>query len=158
MIPSFEINQDDIKKLIAKLQGATKEEVIRKGLSQSSLNLRQWIVKNRFAPRGIANSRVVQRGILTARSGLLQASITGVMPSNVIRSGGTYEARIGTNKEYAPQHELGLTVTKTSKRGKLFEAHYPKRPFLKPAIEDQSNQQRAVDIMTKVINEALAKA
>jgi len=83
-------------------------------------------------------------------SGRLRTSVKGrakIKGKNVI-------GELGTNVEYAPQHELGLTVTIPAHQRRITQAFgkaitpktinigahkatFPKKPLLEPAIEDE---------------------
>ncbi len=138
MIPSFEINQDDLNRLFRKLDDATKTSVAIRSLELGGLLLAGWSKKNRLSgPRP---------NILGVKTGRLRSSISA---SRVHVQGDTYEVRVGTNVVYGPIHEYG------GQRGKGFMRA---RPFLRPSIENQDNRKQILDILTRNINEALARA
>lgn len=72
---------------------------------------------------------------------------------------------VTTDRVYAPVHEDGLTVTipahtRESVKGKRHKvrahrARFPKRPFLKPALD--KGQPKLVPIMIQVINEEMRR-
>lgn len=66
-------------------------------------------------------------------------------------------ADVGSDLVYAPLHELGLTVpvpahvrTRNGKRYSVraYRAHFPERPYLKPALDDVYD--RAPDMLLKM--------
>ncbi len=142
----FQVDITGIQKLINKLQASVKDAVIKQSLDLGGALLAGWSKKNR-----LTGPRPQYLGVVTGR---LRSSIAFTKTQH---EGNTYFTKIGTNVVYGPQHEFGLTITKISSKGKSFQVKYPKRAFLSPAIEDQNNQQKILNILTENINEALNK-
>jgi phage gpG-like protein len=144
---SLEIKKEDLKNLINRLSAATRSEVITRSLWQGATEMANWSKKYRFAGKGIASSKVVQRDILTSRTGYLQSSIIATVAQRV--NSKEYEGRYGTNVIYGRIHEFGGLA------GRNHSAFIPARPFLRPAIENEDNRRLIIDIFTENINEAL---
>ena len=147
---TYQVELNGFKELIAKLQGATREETLKKGLSQGTLFLARWSSENRIANLN-SNLKQILPDKLTARTvGGYKYRIFGQTPSAIEKNGNEYRARFGTNIvskrgfSYPRLHEFG---------GKF----HPPRPVLTPAIQNPDNRQRVLDFMTKVVNEALEK-
>ena len=138
----LEIKVVGLNELIEKLGQATAQSTIETPLEQGAYFLQAWSQKNRLSgPRP---------NILGVVSGRLRSSLS--VSRSVKRNELSFF--IGTNVEYARQHEFGGFVDKVSKLGKPFTSLYPARPFLRPAIENQDN----IDRITASINKAIAKA
>lgn len=135
----YQIEIKGFDKLVKKLGQATAFETIDPTLTQAGLLLQAWSVKNRL--------RGPRPKYLGVRTGRLYSSI-GVYRS-INRN--EYSVKIGTNVEYARIHEFGGRV------GKYGRGIMPARPFLRPAIEDPTNRKDILNILTRAINEALAK-
>lgn len=150
----MELDIKGLDKLIAKLEEATKPEVIGQGLTQGAMYLQSWIVKNRLmGPRP---------GVLGVRTGRLRSSI---FAGTATKTQGGYEARIGTNVVYARIHEFGGTILPKNKPFLAFQIDgkwkfvrsvtIPARPFMRPALEEPDNQRIVINIIAQRINEAL---
>lgn len=67
-------------------------------------------------------------------------NLRGSINSQVMEEGESITGSVGTNVEYAPIHELGLTVSRVSSRGKKFQAVYPERSFLRSGYRDKADE------------------
>ena len=140
MSDSYSIEFKGLPELIAKLDNAVKDDVIKKSLNLGGLLLAGWSKKNRLSgPRP---------QFLGVRTGRLRSSITA---GKTIKSGNEYIEKIGTNVSYGTIHEFGGF---TGRNGRV---RMPARPFLRPSLEDENNRNTILNILTKNINEALAK-
>jgi phage gpG-like protein len=128
--PFLQIDPDDMRKLFRKLKAVQRDEVITKGLYESGLMFARWSRLNRMSGRPG----------LRAPTGNLRGS---VFPNQARKIGNKFIVSIGTNVRYVAKHECGIGV--------------PKRAFLQPSIDEADNQRQMVKIMTRHINEALAK-
>ena len=136
---SYSIELKGLEKLIAKLEGAVRESVIKRALYQGGLLLSGWSKTSR-----LSGPRPQYLGVI---SGRLRASITAAPPEH---NGDEYIQKIGTNVIYAPIHEFG------GYRG--MRGFMPARPFLSPALQDEGNRKEILNLLTQNINEALEKA
>lgn len=149
---NYEIRVEGLNELIAKLGRATAQETLEDPMYRGALFLQAWSQKYRFIHGGgkASGKGDVQPDILTSRTGRLRGSITVSRSSQRSK----FEFLIGTNVEYARQHEFGGVFNRVSSRGKPFIAKYPARPFLRPAIENENNINRITDSINKAIQEA----
>lgn len=145
---NYNVEVIGLDKLIEKLTLATAQETLNPPLKSAGKFLEGWIGDNRFITGG--GSGKVHPTKLTKRSGRLLGSITSKIRDK-------FELVIGTNVEYAPQHEFGGAVNRISKLGKAFTANYPARPFLRPSIENEENISKITLSINKAIQEALSK-
>lgn len=136
----YQIEIKGIEKLIAKLESAVKEDVIKSSMTLGGQLLAGWSKKNR-----LSGPRPQYLGVRTNR---LRSSISS---SEAIKSGNEYSVKVGTNVEYARIHEFGGMT------GRGLKTRMPARPFLRPSVEDTGNRQRILDILTENINRALGK-
>ena len=136
---SYTISISGLEELIAKLNTVTQQEVFLSSLKLSGLMLAGWVKQNR-----LSGPRPQFLGVVTGR---LRSSITAGEPE---QSGNQYTEKIGTNVEYAAIHEFGGLT------GRNHTTLIPPRPFLEPALQDEDNRQKILDIFTEQINEALA--
>lgn len=171
---TYEVKIEGIKELIAKLENATKEEVILSSLDTAAANISGWVKENR-----LTGPRPQFLGVI---SGRLRSSIS-FLPAR--KAGDGYEVEIGTNVEYARIHEYGGIIVKYPRSSRLMATRFvrgskkgafkefrvigqgfsfgkhtinmPARPFLRPAIENEDNQQMVLNILTKNINKELEK-
>jgi len=154
------ISIEGFRKLLRKLDASKKDSVIKFSLFQGAQHLAAWSKQKRLSG---ARPRIL--GVV---SGRLRSSISA---SRTEHTGDQYIARIGTNVKYGKVHELGFKGTVGVKsfirRGKdgthLVRSHtrnmnMPKRPFLKPAIEDRGNRTEVLKILMENINGAIARA
>lgn len=142
----YKIEITGVKELLNKLQSVTRQDVINESLNDSASFFVATVKETRLrGPRPF---------ILGIKTGRLIGSISRGRPQKV---GDSTFVEVGTNVEYAPIHEFGLTVNKISKRGKAFSVHYPKRPFFKPVAESAFARNTILNIFVKNINKALEK-
>ena len=170
---SYELKITGLDQLTKKLGVLGAQEVIEQPLYQGALLLQAWSQKNRLTgPRP---------KFLGVKTGRLRSSIT---VSRSIKRG-EFKFFIGTNVEYARIHEYGGTIhrnprsslyvqnryTRGSKKGAFkrgatrgrgftyqgYDINIPARPFLRPSIENEGNQKRIIDLITKSVSEALSK-
>jgi len=136
---SWSITIEGLPELIAKLEAATREDVIKQSLYQGATTIAAWSKANRLSgPRP---------QFLGVKTGRLRSSIA-VAPTE--HAGNEYITRIGTNVIYGPIHEFGGRI---GKRGTM-----PARPFLHPALEDEGNRMEVLNILVENINTALESA
>jgi phage gpG-like protein len=140
-----EIKVEGLKELQEKLGLAVAQQTIEGPMEKSAYFLQAWSQKNR-----LSGPRPNILGVVTNR---LRSSLS---VSRSIKRG-EFSFFIGTNVEYARQHEFGGTFNKISKKGKSFTATYPARPFLRPAIENQDNINKITASINKSISDALSK-
>jgi len=148
---TYQIDTDELNKglklLADKLGNAVKEDVIRKALSKGSIFMAQWSANNRIANLN-PNRKQVLSDKLTARSALgYKTRIFGQAPSDVTHSGNEYIAKFGTNIT-----NRGFSYPRLHEFGGRF---HPARPVLTPAIEDKTNKQKVLDLLTEGISKAL---
>jgi len=156
----IQIDISGIKRLLRKLQGGTKDSVIKRSLNQGALIVAGWSKERR-----LSGARPRFLGVV---SGRLRSSIAVSITTHV---GDEYRANIGTNVKYAKVHELGFQgdvfvrsfVRHTKKGTQFVRPHSRKmnikaRPFLRPAIEDSGNRQKILSILISNINEGLNKS
>lgn len=144
----YEIESKNLQKLLKKLDAVVREDVIIKSLWQAALEIKSWSQEYRFVG-AVSRFSPPRPDILTIRTGRLRASIGA---EKTIHTGNIYFSRIGTNigdakirdVYYGAFHEFGTRFIKP-------------RPFLKPALENEENQQKVLTILTKNINEALKR-
>lgn len=160
----LDLRVEGMNRLLKRIRPADMDVAIRTGLNRVSLDLQRWIIENRMSARrsGKKGSRKLNDDILGVITGRLRASIAvyGKNPakikpprtynvpsfkgSPINKVGAAYQARIGTNVEYAATHEFGRDNIKA-------------RPFLRPAVEDSANEKRAVAIMRKYLQKVVEK-
>jgi len=141
MMPEIEmsIKKADVDKLLKKLDPQQRDGVIRQSLTQSAIFIAGWIKTNRLSgPRG-----PTRLGVVTGR---LRSSITST-PTQ--KEGNTYFARIGTNVVYGRIHEYGGMT------GRNHSVNMPKRPFMRPAVEDKANRQSVLTDLKRNIDKQL---
>ncbi len=156
----IDINKDDIEKLIKKTSAITAEDTLRRAITAGGLFLSTWIIKNR-----LTGPRPGNLGVVTGR---LRSSI-GLF--NFLSDKGGISVRIGTNVIYARIHEYGGTIRPGAKGFLAWQnrntgkwvftqkpVKIPARPFLRPAIEDQSNITEVTDIVNANIKQAIENA
>ena len=132
-------NQADLQKLFRKLKASSRRDVLTKVLFIAGIHLSAWVKEERLSGRISEN---VGLNVITNR---LRSSITSSKVNETVGFfGREYYVTIGTNVKYAPKHEFGIGV--------------PKRPFLKPAFEDEKNQQFVLDKLVEYTNQAIASA
>lgn len=132
------INKADVDKLLKKLDPQQRDEAIRTSLTQSAIFLASWIKTNRLSgPRP---------QFLGVRTGRLRSSITAT-PAQ--KSGDAYYCTIGTNVVYARIHEYGGMT------GRNHLINMPKRPFMRPAVEDRANRQSVLQDLKRNIDKVL---
>ena len=136
---TYNISISGVEELLAKLNAATQEQVIFQSLKLSGLMIAGWSKENR-----LSGPRPQYLGVVTGR---LRASITAADPEH---TGNEYSEKIGTNVEYAAIHEFGGLT------GRNHRTLIPPRPFLEPALEDEDNRQKILDILTENINDAIS--
>ena len=132
------INKADADKLLKKLDPTQRDEVIKTSLFQSALFLAGWIKTNR-----LSGPRPQFLGVVTGR---LRSSITAT-PTE--KAGNVYFCRIGTNVVYGRIHEYG------GQTGRNHLVNMPARPFMRPAVEDRSNQQMVLQDLKRNIDKQL---
>ena len=133
------INKADVNKLLKKLDPQQRDDVIRTSLTQSAIFLSGWIKANRLSgPRG-----PTRLGVVTGR---LRSSITAI-PTQ--KEGNTYFSKIGTNVVYGRIHEYGGLT------GRNHSVNMPKRPFMRPAVEDRANRQSVLTDLKRNIDKVL---
>jgi len=156
---SIELEKTSLNNLISKLKASARREVIEETLLDSGIYLTRWIVRNRLlGPRPRYLGRV---------TGNLGGKITATPPE---KTSDGYQIKIGTNVEYARIHEYGGTIKPGIKgflawrdrrtKGWIFTKKPVKiraRPFLRPALESQTNQLFVLNTLSKKINEAFNK-
>lgn len=172
----IEVNQDDIKKLIAKAGAIGAVDTMQRALFAGGLYLQAWIQKNRLSgPRPT---------VLGVKTGRLRSSIAVF---NFKSDRNQHLIRIGTNVEYAPIHEFGGVIhrfarsetflrkrfVKGTKAGKFkkgtagfgqgftfgaYSINIPARPFLRPAVENSENLDKVKSIVVNKITDAVEKA
>lgn len=128
----FAIDNSDMDEFAEKMQKAGKmvPGSIEQGMTEVVLMVESTTKKEYLSGPG-PKLLMVGEG---KTGGRLRSSIT----HKVRRKGVVVEGVVGTNVEYAPIHELGLTVNKISKKGKSFVAKYPARPFLSTSLKDHT--------------------
>lgn len=122
-----------LSKLLKRLDGITRKDVIYRSFWQSSAMLISWVKKYR-----LTGPRPKYLGVVTGR---LRSSIS---MGRVIKRGNIFVQAIGTNVKYAPFHEFGTK-------------HLPARPFLAPALQSRENHKRIIRIFGKEIQARLNK-
>jgi len=147
-----------LNKLRKKMDAATEQTVILRGLKLSGLFLVRWTRRFRLTgPRP---------EFLGVRSGRLRSSIS---VRAVRKMGDSYRASIGTNVVYARIHERGGIIRAKNQEFLTFNipgvgfrkarsVTIPPRPFLKPAIERKDNQRRIKDIFERHIIQSMERA
>lgn len=128
-------------KLLKKMKASTKEAALTRGMFQSALFLARWSKNKKM--------RGPRPDILAVVTGRLRSSIAVTRP---VKHGGRYTTKIGSNVKYARIHELGGMA------GRNRSARIPKRPYLRPALEDRQNQNAVVAIITRIIEQSMEKA
>jgi len=126
------IDHSDIDEFAQEMEKAGKlvPGSIEQGMTEATL-----LVEGTAKKDYLSGPRPKRLGVGKGKTGgRLRSSIT----HRVRRKGKVIEGVVGTNVEYAPIHELGLTVSKISKKGKSFVAKYPKRPFLSTSLKDHT--------------------
>jgi phage gpG-like protein len=132
------IRKADVDRLLKKLDPGQRDIAIRQSLTQSAIFLSSWIKTNRLSgPRPT---------ILGVRTGRLRSSIA-TTPAQ--KSGDTYYCTIGTNVVYARIHEYG------GQTGRNHAVNMPKRPFMRPAVEDRANMQGVLNDLKRNIDKQL---
>ena len=134
----MKINKADVDKLVKKLDPRVRDEVIMYSLTQSAIYIAGWIKDRKLSGR--------PPGALNVRSGLLRSSI-GVYQA--IKDRDTFTMRIGTNVVYARIHEYG------GQTGRNHAVNMPKRPFMRPAVEDRANRQGVLQDLKRNIDKVL---
>ena len=140
MMPEIEmsIKKADVDKLLKKLDPQQRDGVIRQSLTQSAIFIAGWIKNKR-----LSGPRPQYLGV---RTGRLRSSITAT-PAQ--KEGNTYFARIGTNVVYGRIHEYGGMT------GRNHSVNMPKRPFMRPAVEDKANRQSVLTDLKRNIDKQL---
>ena len=116
-----------LDKLIRKMKASTKDTVLMEGMFVVGQNFAGWSKEKR-----LSGPRPKFLGVDTGRL------ISSIAVTRTIKRGSGYLTRFGTNVVYGRAHELG------SKR-------VPKRPFLRPSLEDRGNQKDAINILSRRI-------
>lgn len=158
-----EIKIVGFEKLIAKLEGAMREDVITRSLQQSGIFIASQAVEKRMSgPRP---------NVLGVVTGVLSRSVLNITANAPVeKQGNTYIKKVGTNVIYARIHEFGGVIRpglkgflawKDRETGKWVytkkSVRIPARPYLRPTIQDKRNQEEILNILTRNINEALEK-
>lgn len=179
--PVVEITQESVKELMAKLEAATRDKAVIRGMKDGAVNMQGWMTRNRL--------RGPRPQFLGRKTGLLSQSI---YVGDIIKNGDGYRGSIGIAKTkasiYGPVHEHGFTgvvnvrsfVRKTGKiamypgLGKakfqnigttlgMVKAHsrkmnIPARPFMKPTAENEDNVNYLVYSVSKNLSDEIRKA
>jgi len=120
-----------LQRALAALRQPALREVFRRALLKSALKVQQIATREKIRAGGVVGTGKSRMNLpplpdrLTSRTGTLRRSIA------VDRSQLPFEVSIGSDLVYAAVHEVGGLVTRRSGT-----AHYPQRPFLKPALDD----------------------
>ena len=119
--------------LAKRLEATTRDQVIKTSLTKGAFYLQNWIQNKR-----LTGPRPQYLGVI---SGRLRSSVAVLAAQKVWQD---YVAKIGTNVVYAATHEFG--------RGRI-----PKRPFMRPALEDRANQSFVLKLLSDNIKRAIRK-
>jgi len=140
----FYVEITGVEKLIAKLNAATREDVIKKSLQSGGIHLSGWSSEHRFLKD--ANSKFVHPTILSVRTDRLRSNMLRETAANQVeKSGNEYTKKIGTNVHYGKFHEFGTQYIRP-------------RPFLRPALADKANQTEVLTILRENIEKAIEDA
>jgi len=164
---------DGLQELARRLDESTRDAAVKSGMNQSINLLQGWIQRER-----LSGPRPAYLGVITDR---LRSSISA---SKAEKVGDAYIAKVGTNVEYAAVHEFGydedVQVRQHARRTGTFRREtgtnrigrkigstiaffggtrhmrIPARPFMRPAFEDEQNQQDILRILESRLSEALS--
>ena len=183
MTRTLDIKIQGIDILIKKTNAITAFDTLNRGLLKAGAELITWILENRITgsrktnppdilgvKSGRLRSSIVMFNSLQDRDGVSVRIGTNVEYARIHEYGGVINKFARSEIFLRPRFVRGAKkgsfkkITKKNSRfGRGFTfnqyaVNIPARPFLRPAIDDESNQQRVGEVIAKEIIKAIERA